>query len=132
MSIKEHPNTSFDFFGYTFCGRRARTKDGKLWRSFHTAVSRKSQKSFRDRIKALRIHRRTGGNIENIAKELNPIVRGWLNYFSAFYKSGMAYTMGCLNWRLCRWANRKYKAKTTTAWEWIKAKARDRPELFAH
>jgi group II intron reverse transcriptase/maturase len=78
---RNYPNISFDFLGYTFCGRRAKTKEGKTWTSFLPAVSRKSQKSFRDKIKALNIHRRTVGDIGNIAKVLNPIVRGGSTIF---------------------------------------------------
>jgi group II intron reverse transcriptase/maturase len=131
----KHPNTSFDFLGYTFCGRGVKTKDGKLWTGFLPAASRKSQKSFRDKIKALNMHRKTSGNIESIAKELNPIVRGWLNYFTAFYKSKVSYSMLCLNRRLCKWVMRKYKAKgmnTTKAWKWLKAEAKRNLKLFAH
>jgi RNA-directed DNA polymerase len=69
----------------------------------------------------------------NIAKMLNPIVRGWFNYFSAFYKSKMAYNMMCLNARLYKWVRRKYsKLNATKALKWLKAEAKRNPRLFAH
>jgi group II intron reverse transcriptase/maturase len=132
---RTHLNTSFDFLGYNFRGRMTRTKSGKFRVGFVPAVSRKSQKAFRDKVKALRIHRQVGVDIESIAKELNPIVGGWLNYFSAFYKSEVAYSMACLNKRLYKWVRRKFggnRMSKTEAWKWLMAEARKNLGLFAH
>ena len=75
----DYPHTEFDFLGYTF--KRVFIKDrlGRLQFNFLASVSRKSSKSFRDKLKALSIHRMTGGNIEMLAELLGPMIRGWLN-----------------------------------------------------
>jgi group II intron reverse transcriptase/maturase len=131
---KKYPNTSFDFLGYTFRSRRVKTQ-GKIWTSFLPAVSRKSQASLREKIKALNVHRRTGLEIGGLAKKINPVVGGWINYFKEFYKSEMAYNMLCLNRRLCKWVMRKYKSKgmnTTKAWKLLETAYRKNSVLFAH
>lgn len=132
---RKHPHTEFDFLGYTFRGRYIKDRAGKLRISFIPAVSRKSGKSFRNKIKGLEIHRMTGREIEDIAKLLNPIIRGWLNYFTAYCKSEVGYSMKCVNNRLRIWAGRKYKVlngHTTKTWRWLQSKAESNSTLFAH
>jgi RNA-directed DNA polymerase len=99
----EFQNTEFDFLGYTF--RRIFIKDrtGRLQYNFLPQVSRKSAKSFRDKIKEKNIHAMSGSKIELVAEILNPMIRGWLNYFSKYNKSAVKYTMDCINRRLVKW-----------------------------
>ena len=40
-----------------------------------------SAKTFRDKIKSLEIYKKTGCKINMIAEILNPLLRGWINYF---------------------------------------------------
>jgi retron-type reverse transcriptase len=53
---RKYPHTEFDFLGYTFRGRYIKDRTGKLWTNFVPADSRKSEKSFRNKIKGLKIH----------------------------------------------------------------------------
>ena len=82
---------------------------GRYQFNFLSFVSKKSAKNFRDKIKAMELHKMTGRKIEMIAELMNPMVRGWLNYFSAYCKSAVKYTMDCLNRRIVKWAMSKYK-----------------------
>jgi RNA-directed DNA polymerase len=66
----------FDFLGYRFEG-------GTRW------VRRKSIQRFRDRIKE-KTSRICGQAIEYVIKEINPVLRGWYNYFKEVTK----YTLG--------------------------------------
>ena len=50
---------------------------------------------------AMELHKKSASKIEMIAEQINPIVRGWLNYFMSYCKSAVSYTMHCLNERLC-------------------------------
>lgn len=132
---REYPNTEFDFLGYTF--RRLFIKDrlGRLLFNFLPLVSKKSAKTFRDKIKAMKIHSYTGSKIEIIAEMINPMVRGWLNYFTNFNPSAVKYTMDCLNRRLIKWAMCKYKrfrGHRKRAAEWLKMVAKREPIMFPH
>ena len=67
-----------------------------------------------------------------IAELINPMVRGWLNYFMSYCKSAVKYTMKCLNDRLCRWSMRKYKrfrGHKMRAKEWLGELAKREPNL---
>ncbi|MBA1335516.1 MAG: Retron-type RNA-directed DNA polymerase [Firmicutes bacterium] len=132
---KEYPNTEFDFLGYTF--RRIFIKDklGRLQFNFLPSVSKKSAKAFRDKIKAMRIHSLTGSKIEMIAERINPLVRGWLNYFTKYNPSAVKYTMDCLNRRLVKWAMCKYKkfrGHRRRAEIWLRELAKREPNMFPH
>ncbi|WP_326909793.1 group II intron reverse transcriptase/maturase [Sedimentibacter sp. MB31-C6] len=131
----EYLNTEFDFLGYTF--RRIFIKDrtGRLHFNFLPQVSRKSAKSFRDKIKEKNIHSMSGSKIEKVAEILNPMIRGWLNYFSKYNKSAVKYTMDCINRRLVKWAMSKYKHfrnHRSNADKWLKEIAKREPNMFAH
>ncbi|KQU16872.1 group II intron reverse transcriptase/maturase [Bacillus sp. Leaf13] len=132
---KDYPVTEFDFLGYTF--RRIFIKDrlGRLQFNFLPSVSKKSAKTFRDKIKAKRIHSFTGSKIEIIAEMINPIVRGWLNYFIKFNPSAVKYSIDCLNRRLVKWAICKFKrfrGHRARAEKWLKELAQREPKMFPH
>ena len=82
---------------YTLC------KDGKVRYNFIASVSKTSSKSFRDKIKAMEVHKRTGCKIDIIAEILNPLIRGWMNYFGKFNPSAMKGTLQCIDRRLVKW-----------------------------
>ena len=132
---REYPVTCFDFLGYTFQKRFIKDKLGRLQFNFLPAVSLKSGKAFREKVKAMNLHRLSGSKIEMIAEAINPMVRGWLNYFKKYCPSAMKYTMDCLNRRLVLWAMQKYKrfrGHRRRAEEWLKDLAKREPRMFAH
>ena len=61
------PGQGFDFLGYRF-------EDG------HRFVREKSLKAFKDKVRA-KTGRSRGVSMERIVSELNPMLRGWFNYF---------------------------------------------------
>jgi RNA-directed DNA polymerase len=131
----DYPHTEFDFLGYTF--KRVFIKDrlGRLQFNFLASLSRKSAKAFRDKLKALSIHRRTGCKIDMLAELLGPLIRGWLNYFRRFNFSAVKYTMDWVNRRLIKWAMCKYKRfkrHQRRAIEWLRKLAQREPNMFSH
>lgn len=88
--------TGFDFLGYTFKAVHVKCKDGKMRSNFIASVSKASAKTFIEKIKSLEIHKETGCKIDIIAEILNPMLRGWINYFGRFNPSAMKYTLQCV------------------------------------
>lgn len=132
---KEYPYTNFDFLGYTFQRVFIKDKLGRLQFNFLPSVSKKSAKAFRDKIKAMRIHSFTGSKIEMIAEMINPIVRGWLNYFTKYNPTAVKYSIDCLNRRLVKWAMSKYKrfrGHRRRAENWLKELAKRESNMFPH
>ena len=70
-----------------------------------------------------------------IAETINPIVRGWMNYFGAFNRSAMKRTLDVIQRRLIKWAMCKYKrfrGHRTRAEVWLGEVKRREPNMFAH
>ena len=132
---KQHPNTAFDFLGYTF--RKVLIKDrlGRLQMNFIASVSKNAGQALKDKVKSLKIHKRTGSKIEMIAEKLNPILRGWMNYFGKFNRSAMKRTLDCVQRRLIKWAMCKFKRfrkHRRRAEEWLLQVRKREPCMFAH
>ena len=85
--------------------------------------------------KSWRIHRRTTLTLDEIAKDVNPSLRGWLNYFTKFYKSEVIPLCRRMDRHLRRWARRKYKRLERSekrARAWLRGVRKRTPDLFAH
>ena len=63
----------------------------------------------RRKIRELRIRRRTHIRLADIAREINPILQGWLNYYGRYTPSAMHSVWKYVNATLIAWAMRKYK-----------------------
>jgi RNA-directed DNA polymerase len=130
----EAEHTSFDYLGYTFRGRLANGKHG-YFVSFLPAMSNKAKKAVGKTIRNWHINRRSGSDLFDLADEVNPQIRGWINYYGAFYRSELSFLLRRINDHLVRWAMRKFKrlrGKPTKAWAWLNAAQRRDPGLFAH
>jgi len=129
-----HEHTSFDFLGYTFRPRRAKNRKGKLFISFLPGVSNKAAKSIRATIRSWRLGAtRSNQSLEEIAKFVNPFVRGWVNYYGRFYKSALTPVLRELERSLVYWVRRKFKRfarHARQAVHWLGNVARREPNLF--
>jgi group II intron reverse transcriptase/maturase len=76
----DYEHTSFNFLGFTFRPRRARDRNGKQFLSFAPAVSKDALKKMGAQVRSWRLHQRTQQSFADLARAINPIVRGWMNY----------------------------------------------------
>lgn len=130
----EHEPVVFDFLGYTFQPRRAKNRYGKFFVSFLPAISSKSAKKIRKTIREWRLaSTRNNQRLEDLARLLNPAVRGWMNYYGRFYRSKCVQVLRHLNEALAAWARRKYKRfrrRERVSVHWLGRIARRDPKLF--
>jgi RNA-directed DNA polymerase len=130
-----HGHERFDFLGYTFRPRLSVSKTGQRFVSFSPAVSRTACKAMGTTIRAWRLNRRSDRTLEEFAAIINPIVRGWVNYYGRFYRSVLRPVLRRINAYLVRWAMNKYKrlrGSRHRARQWLVAVHRRQPELFHH
>jgi RNA-directed DNA polymerase len=130
-----HEHERFDFLGYTFRPRLARNRDGEGFVSFCPAVADDAAKAIRRRIRRLRLQLWVGETLADLARSVNQIVRGWINYYGRFYPSRLLQHLRRINDYLVRWAMHKYKRLRTAprkARRLIAGVARREPNLFAH
>lgn len=104
---------------------------------FLPAISNSAKKEVRRTIKGWRIHLQIGKPLEQIARKINPIIRGWLNYYGKFYQSEMGKLLYQLERYLRRWARRKFAKKTglasqKRACKYLEKVRKHNPNLFEH
>jgi group II intron reverse transcriptase/maturase len=132
---REYPEQKFDFLGYTFRPRRTKTHQGKYLVGFTPAISNKATKSICEAMRQWNLHRRTDKSLDELAQMINPVLKGWINYYGRFRKSALYRTFQHLNNILVRWANRKYKrlrGHKRRAFLWLECIVHRQPSLFAH
>lgn len=130
-----YPQERFDFLGYTFRPRRSKNRWGKYFVNFSPAASAEAMRDFRRELRRWHLHTRSDKSLEDLSRRFNPVLRGWVNYYSRFYKSALYPTFQHLDRLLVRWAMRKYKrlrGHQRRAAHWLRRIARGQPNLFAH
>jgi len=131
-----YENVHFDFLGYTFKPRQAKNKQrNESFTNCMPAVSNKSLSSMREKMKKWETLKLSGSTLEEVAKEINPVVRGWINYYGKFYTSKLKTFMREVNLRIIKWARSKYLLIRPTLKKgliWLKGVSLRKPNLFAH
>ena len=133
---RSYPTTKFTFLGYDFRQRSTLNKEtGEVFQSFNPAVSKTAEKSMRAHIRTLGIRNRTGLSLKEIAVILNPILRGWIEYYGSYNRSALGSVMVYVNRTLTAWAMRKYKrlqGHKTRAILFILKIQKEDEQLFSH
>ncbi|MGZ6663137.1 MAG: group II intron reverse transcriptase/maturase [Solirubrobacteraceae bacterium] len=129
-----YEHTSFDFLGYTFRARVVRGPRG-YFVSFNPAISNAAMKAKNKQIRDWHLRRRSRSDLSALAEDINPQVRGWINYYGRFYRSELYSLAKRIDEHVVRWAMHKFKrlrGRPAWAWAWLTAVRRREPTLFAH
>ena len=129
-----YEHTAFTFLGFTFRQRRARNRHGKSFSNFLPANSKDALNKISAAVRSWRLHLRTGHTFKDLARRINPIVAGWMQYYGAFYRSALSPLLQRINAYLMRWIRKKYKRlrgkkKARECWQGITGRY---PLMFAH
>ena len=131
-----YPNVKFDFLGYEFRPRAVwGSQSGRLLCGFTPAVSPSALKSMRATIRDLDIRRRTQVSLGDIALQINPLLRGWIDYYGRYTPSALSPMLRHVNQTLLAWAMRKYKrfrGHKIRASHFLQRLVRDSTGLFVH
>ena len=76
-------HTAFTFLGFTFRPRGARAKNGTMFVSFMPAISKDALNKIGREVRSWRLHHRTRQSFSELARWVNPIARGWMQYYRA-------------------------------------------------
>jgi len=131
----DYPNTAFDFLGYTFRPRRSKNRWGKVFINFSLAISSRAAKAIRQEVRHWKLPLRSDKSIDDLARMFNAKIRGWVNYYGAFYKSALYPTLRHIDRKLALWATRKFKRlrrHRRRAVHWLRRIAHRQTWLFAH
>ncbi len=131
-----YPEVKFDFLGYSFQPRSARSKKtGNLFLGYDCAISISSRKRIADKLEGLNIVSQGFKSIVGIAQYLNPLIRGWVNYYGKYRGSELSKVFRLLHNRLVRWARKRYKRyrkNINRAFRWFDRVRKQYPNLFYH
>jgi len=132
----KYANISFDYLGYTFRPRKAmNTKNKTLFTNFSPAISKKSRQKIHEIVKSWKLSSKLTMSLKEIASYVNPIIRGWVAYYSKFNKTEFRKVTQYLNESLARWMRRKFKSLNRyfgTAIRALAKTSKKQPNLFAH
>lgn len=107
-----YQNESFTFLGYSFQPRCLRNKTtNKIFMGFIPAISEASKTFVRKRIREVFNPRWTVLNVNDIAKILNPKIRGWYNYFSKSCPYELQGIYFYIDERLREWLRNKFRVR---------------------
>jgi hypothetical protein len=126
----------FTFCGYTFRPRQARNqRTGEVFTAFLPARAPEKLTAMSRRVASWRLHRRTTQDLDGLAKAVNPVLRGWFAYSTAFYPTAVIPLCERIDRHLMRWARWKYKRLARSprrARAWLRGVRARNPELFVH
>ncbi len=128
-----HAQTKFTFLGYEFRPRLSRSLRGHFYVGFSAGISPAAKKQIGQRMRSWRLHKWVRGTIEEIATQINPILRGWINYYGHYNRHLLYGVFSRLDYRLIRWCMGKYKGiGKKKAVQWWKRLKENNKKLFAH
>ena len=132
---QSYPDVHFTFLGFTFKPRKAVSKQKRVFTSYLPAISTDAMKRIREEIGNWQIHRRTPSTMAELAKQYNPVIQGWWNYYGAFYPTALRRLSQHIDQKLEQWARRKYKTllrHDRRSVEWLRRRKIENPQMFAH
>jgi RNA-directed DNA polymerase len=125
------PVAGFTFLGFIFRPRDAKDKRGVMFTAFLPAISKQALKRLSKAVRSWRLHRRAVQGAANLARMVNPVVRGWMNYYGRFYRSVLYPLLDHINTYLLRWIQKKYRAGMKRALRRLAEGHTLRPRYFA-
>jgi group II intron reverse transcriptase/maturase len=134
----DFPVISFDFLGFQFRARKTMWRKGEkriFTHSFQPAASPKALTRISREVRSWTLHKRSDKSLSELAEEYNPCIRGWINYYSHFYRTQLRPTLIRIDAYVIRWARRKFKGmrhQSKGVREWLERHRRATPKLFAH
>ena len=77
--------------------------------SFTPAVSPSALKAMRSTVRDLNIRTMTQRSLDDIARKLNPLLRGWIGYYGRYNRAALETMLRHVNLTLVGWTMRKFK-----------------------
>ncbi|MGH9719679.1 MAG: group II intron reverse transcriptase/maturase [Bryobacteraceae bacterium] len=109
---------SFVFLGCTIRKKRSILRNPR-WYFMHRWPSPKATKRLRDRVREITDSRQSGKDVKQVIAELNPVLRGWGNYFRTGTCSREFLKMdGFVYHRITRWFYRRGGQRPTKQAPW--------------
>lgn len=117
----------FTFLGYDF---KPRGYKGKT--VFTPAMAQGALIMARQKLQKLRIMSMIHKPIEEVANEINPVCRGWINYYGHSRRSKLCKLAQLVDNRIGRYLKKKHKLSNGKTREMLMLIKKENPKLFVH
>ncbi len=105
---REYPNISYDFLGYTFRPRLCKNKNGQWFVGMSPVVSNQAIKKMQNAVRSWNLKSLVHLPLKDIARMLNPIIRGWINYYGAYSGFALVRVLDYINQAIVKWLRKKF------------------------
>lgn len=125
----------FDFLGFSFYPQSKPSKQGRMFLGYDCSVSKQSYSKLVKELRDTNFHKWTGATLEDIAKLLNPKIRGWMQYYEKFKKGSLSNVFHRLHNRLVKWILNKFKGfkkSRKRGFDYLRQIRKHYPYLFYH
>ena len=68
----------------------------------------------RQQIRRWRLHLHTAWTLDALARKINPVIRGWINYYGRYRPTGLTPTLHSIDKYLVRWLIKNTNGSSTT------------------
>jgi hypothetical protein len=102
---------------------------------FNPAVSVSALRAMRVMIRKLNIWHQTQLSLDDIARKVNPLLRGWMQYYGRYALSALTPIFRYVNQRFVAWVMRKFKRfrhQRIRASQFVLRLSQKKADLFAH
>jgi RNA-directed DNA polymerase len=127
---------SFDFLGFQFKPRKVQRKTGEIKTGFVPAISNTAAQAIRRRIGDWGFVQRSQWTMKELSDYWNPILRGWMRYYGAHYRSQLHLVLQHFDLWLAKWIAAKHGRRRSGAlkrgWARLNRLRKQCPQFFAH
>ena len=91
----------FDFLGFSFQPLRIRLKGGGSFLQFDCKMSHRSKSRILEKLRNLGFHKKSYLKIQDLVDLLNPMIRGWANYYGRVSMKSLTSVFYHLHHQMC-------------------------------
>lgn len=130
----KHEVVKFEFLGFSFQpkGMKSKNEEGKYFNGYGVVISPTNKKRILEIIRNDYTMKNSSLELVDIAKSLNPKLRGWINYYSLFGYRNLHQVIKCVNERLLKWIRKKYKLGFRKSISKLNEIKQQSPKMFYH
>ncbi len=113
-TLVTHIDEGFDFLGFHIQRKR---QEGSMRRTIYTYLSKTALAAIKAKVRAL-TQGNTNQTLANLLSRLNPVLRGWANYFRHGVSARTFSYLNAFSWRrVVNWLRHKHPR---ASWKWLR------------
>ena len=80
-----------------------------MFTGFAPAVSRSALARMSETVRSWRLDHHLALTWNQLALWIGPVIRGWMNYYGRYHRSGLYSLLARINWHIIQWLRAKYR-----------------------